>query len=193
MAASKICSINGCSKPAQARGWCQMHYMRFYKHNDPMIVLKEKGKNWAWLVDVAAKHIGNECLIWPFDRASNGYARVIKGGRKISASREVCRIVSGDPHRVKDQAAHSCGNGHLGCVNPRHIRWATVAENHADKQLHGTVAKGERNGNAKHDERTVRKIKSMIGSMSQNEIARACGVSRSLVRDVKLGKTWGWI
>lgn len=26
----KVCSIEGCEKPVKTRGWCQMHYMRWY-------------------------------------------------------------------------------------------------------------------------------------------------------------------
>lgn len=31
------CTLNGCSKPAVARGWCGMHLSRFYKHGDPHV------------------------------------------------------------------------------------------------------------------------------------------------------------
>lgn len=29
------CSIEGCSRPAKSRGWCQTHYMRWWNHKDP--------------------------------------------------------------------------------------------------------------------------------------------------------------
>lgn len=28
------CSIEGCHKPVDRRGWCQMHYSRWYRHGD---------------------------------------------------------------------------------------------------------------------------------------------------------------
>lgn len=29
------CSITGCDNPAHARGWCQKHYNRWYRHGGP--------------------------------------------------------------------------------------------------------------------------------------------------------------
>lgn len=35
----KQCSIEGCGKVAQKRGWCGMHYRRWHKHGDPSVTL----------------------------------------------------------------------------------------------------------------------------------------------------------
>lgn len=34
------CSIEGCEKPAKARGWCAMHYRRWQVHGDPAASLR---------------------------------------------------------------------------------------------------------------------------------------------------------
>lgn len=34
----RTCLIEGCERPHQARGWCKIHYLRWYKHGDPLIV-----------------------------------------------------------------------------------------------------------------------------------------------------------
>jgi hypothetical protein len=34
------CSIDGCEKPTRARTWCGMHYERWKKHGDPLLVVK---------------------------------------------------------------------------------------------------------------------------------------------------------
>lgn len=30
------CSISGCEKPSRARGWCNMHYARWFRRNGPL-------------------------------------------------------------------------------------------------------------------------------------------------------------
>lgn len=40
------CSIGDCPKPAEARGWCSTHYMRWRKHGDPHTVLRTGRKKW---------------------------------------------------------------------------------------------------------------------------------------------------
>lgn len=34
----RTCSIDGCDKPVNGRGWCKMHLTRFYRHGDPMAI-----------------------------------------------------------------------------------------------------------------------------------------------------------
>ena len=83
---------------------------------------------------------GDECLHWPFSRLPAGYG--IVGGRAVGrqyAHSLACTWAHG-PRPEGKQAAHSCGKA--SCFNPKHLRWATVTENHADKVLHGTSGRG---------------------------------------------------
>ena len=33
-----VCSIDGCETVAKSRGWCNMHYVRWLRHGDPLAV-----------------------------------------------------------------------------------------------------------------------------------------------------------
>jgi DNA-binding transcriptional regulator LsrR (DeoR family) len=55
------------------------------------------------------------------------------------------------------------------------------------------MARGIRNGNVSMTEETARAVKRMIGSMTQKSIAAKLGITRSAVRDIKLGKSWAWL
>lgn len=194
MAIKHLCSIAECCKPIQAKGWCNMHYMRWYKHGDTSVVKIEKGKNIIWLNDVALKFEGSECLPWPFDCNHKGYARLTLRGKHRNVSRFVCEARHGPaPSKDKWHAAHSCGNGHMGCVNPGHIRWRTPAQNMQEKNDHGTMARGASNGNSKINAALAAQVKTMLGSMTQQKIADTLGVNRSTVRDIKSGKVWAWV
>lgn len=66
MADTRLCSIDGCGKRVNSRGWCKAHYVRFLRHGDPL-----GGVHYlagvAWL-DAHVHHSDDECLIWPFGK-----------------------------------------------------------------------------------------------------------------------------
>ncbi|WP_161790133.1 GIY-YIG nuclease family protein [Streptacidiphilus carbonis] len=35
-----LCEIDRCPDPAEARGWCRMHYQRWYRHGDPLALVR---------------------------------------------------------------------------------------------------------------------------------------------------------
>lgn len=139
MANPRLCSIPGCGKIHRARGWCPAHYYRFSMHGDPLGGAPARdGAPMRFIHEVALQHTGEECLIWPFGRNGDGYGSVQVDGKMVNAHRYLCQIAHGEPPTATHQAAHSCGKGHLGCVAKNHLRWATPAENQADRLIHGT-------------------------------------------------------
>jgi hypothetical protein len=138
-----------------------------------------------WLQD-HVDHDGDECLIWPFGRDDGGYAGPINGQR---AYRAMCELANGPAPTPKHWVAHSCGRGQFGCVHPQHVRWATPKENHADKVLHGTDARGERNGQAKLTEDEARAIRNSFEPLSV--LALRHGISESTVSLIRNSKLWG--
>ena len=152
------CAVIGCNKPVAATGMCLAHYRRKLRYGDPLLGGTMRGKPMAWLLSHVT-YDGNECLIWPFARSADGYTRIRKNGRAVTASRLMCELVNGTPPEGRFEAAHSCGNGAGGCVHPKHLRWATCVENNADKKLHGTHLTGEAVPTAKFTDQQVSEMR----------------------------------
>jgi hypothetical protein len=192
MASQAICSVDGCGKPVRARGWCVNHWARWKRNGGVGIELRARnGAPQKFVREVAVKHLTDECLIWPFCVYSGGYGGLNFGGRKRGAHTAVCELVHGPQPSKNHEVAHSCGV--RLCCNPRHLRWATRAENHADKIAHGTSVRGERSGVSKLKEAEVLQIKALIGIVSQNKLAKQFGVGASTIRCIREGRTWGWL
>lgn len=102
-------------------------------------------------------------------------------------------MAHGEPPSPEHEAAHSCGKGHLGCIHPHHVRWATPKENSADMVLHGTSVRGERNAAAILTKDQVREIFALKGKVRQIEIAHYFEVSQATVADIHRGGAWGWL
>lgn len=82
-------------------------------------------------------HTGDDCLIWPMGRDDKGYGFLNFEGKSPKAHRLMLILAKGEPPTPKHQASHTCGNGHLGCFNPRHLVWKTNSENQRDRRKHG--------------------------------------------------------
>lgn len=190
---ARKCDIGGCTKPHFARGLCSAHYTRNRRYGDPHIRLAAtKGEPMQWLLE-HVKHNGDGCLIWPFATA-RGYGVVQVDDRQVVACRVMCEILHGEAPTPLHEVAHSCGKGHLGCINPKHLRWDTRAGNHADKKLHGTHLQGEAIRSHKLTEAEVREIKQLRASgMGIKELSSLFAVSRSAISKINVGKMWAWV
>lgn len=152
----------------------------------PKAVRNRISKSWNW-IEAHATFQGDECLFWPFGRTPGGYGHLRHKNRQMSAHRAMCELVNGSPVGSV-HAAHSCGMGRQGCVNPRHLRWASAKENCADKVKHGTVQEGERNGAAILSAEAVLKI---CADRRRNSIvAKDWGVSGRTVAAIRRREKW---
>jgi len=68
------------------------------------------------------------------------------------------------------------------------LLWGTHSENEADKQNHGTVANGRRNGNSKLTEDEVRQI--LRSNKTQKQIALEFGCSQAWVSRLQRREVW---
>lgn len=188
----KTCYVDGCFSKVKALGCCVKHYTRLRRYGDVNVRLRPaNGEAMQWVMD-NLDFSSDECLPWPYASGSRGDAVVLHGGRLRSASRVMCEIVHGIPDpSLSLECAHNCGNGHLGCMNPRHLRWDTRSGNHADKVIHGTHNRGERNVNAKVTEDQVLEIRSSKQALSV--LSKMYGISVAAVSSIRTGKNWKYL
>lgn len=187
-----LCSIPNCDKAQYAKDLCQKHYMRLFRHGDPLAGRTPDGELLKFYNEVVLQFDGDECLIWPFGR-TNGYGQIKRDGRTRLVHRILCEDAYGPPPTPEHQAAHSCGKGHLGCVNKHHLSWKTPKENQADRIIHGTHSRGENNAVAKLTEDQAREIIGLTGHLSRKQIAEKFGVSAQNISSIQTGKAWAWL
>lgn len=150
---------------------------------------REKGKSAAqdWL-RAHVNYQGDDCLEWPFSR-SRGYGQVAINRVVKKAPRVMCEMAHGAPPAPGLEAAHSCGNGHLGCINPRHLSWKTRTENRRDRTAHGRTARGEF-GKSKLLPDQVREIRRLGDTVSKEELGRRYKVSPSTIGKIIRFERW---
>ncbi|ARQ01866.1 hypothetical protein DFP91_1524 [Pseudorhodoplanes sinuspersici] len=150
---------------------------------------KTKGKGATVAYLLANKDFaGDVCLPWPFSKNEYGYGHFGHLGKQHKAHRFMCELVHGPAPSPAHQAAHSCGNGYLGCVNPRHLSWKTATENQLDRAVHGTTKrKGPR---ATLTDQQVAEIRDLEGKMTNTAIAARYGVHRETVGNILRGISW---
>lgn len=136
-----LCPVEGCERRAWAGGLCSPHSRRREAHGTPEAgapVRISPGTCLAF-VEMAAAYEGDDCLIYPFTKNGRGYGKLNAEGKRVYAHRLVLTLAVGPPPFPGAEAAHAplvCHNP--SCVNPRHLRWATRAENIEDSKLDGT-------------------------------------------------------
>lgn len=178
------CSVDGCEARSFGRGLCAAHYARVRRFGSVRAEQATHKQRKQWLLDHMGWDDEIECLIWPHSRNGNGYG----------PSRKMTEMVHGPAPSRTHQAAHSCGKGRLGCVNPNHLRWATPAENANDRREHGTLLEGEKAPWHRLTEESVEKIRLALASSNefgiQRRLAKRFGVTEQTISDIKRGRRW---
>ena len=172
MANPQICSVSSCGNKVRTKGLCQKHYLRWIRRGDTAFIGNiNHGMEWIYR---HAHYTGNECLTWPFSRSkATGYGKAFFNKKDITASRAMCTIAHGEPPTPKHQAGHTCGKGHEGCVNPKHLRWILPFENCEDRVKHGTAKQLTQD-----DKNTIRVLSSLV---TQKRLAQRYGVNQSQI------------
>jgi hypothetical protein len=154
--------------------------------------MMKRGEKKQWLDTVAASFVGDECLRFPFPLDPRGYGNFQDRQRKTTMAHiYICELANG-VRPPFHEAAHSCGNS--WCVNRIHLRWATSAENEADKIQHGTHNRGERQGASKLRAADVTEIRRQLSQgVKQRDIAANFSVTEALICNIKMGRSWAWL
>lgn len=193
----KPCSVENCNgnssnKVGGALGLCRPHYKKQRKYGDPLYKFDRKDSAVMQWMKKNSVFTGEECLIWPFAKNKQGYGVLHAVNSSRLAHRIMCEIKNGKPESEKLDAAHSCGNGHLGCVNPMHLRWDSRSGNCSDKMAHGTDNRGEKSPVSKLTNFDVSKIRRLRGSIPQRELAIRFGVDQSNICKIQKNVSWSY-
>lgn len=125
-----ICSLPGCSKIQQARGWCPMHYQRWRTTGDPLTVpysrpyRRLKRDSLEALMSYVEKT--DTCWLWLCKPNAGGYGQLTVNGRTWPAHRLSYTLHVG-PIPIGLDIDHLC-RVRL-CVRPDHLEAVTPLEN----------------------------------------------------------------
>jgi hypothetical protein len=124
-ASNRTCSIEGCDKPVNARGWCKKHYTRWSRNGDPL----DSGSRIVG--DVLARYEASVertpgCWYWVGKIGQNGYGYLNEGHTRHLAHRWSYEHNVGP---IPDGLSidHLCRVTY--CVNPEHLEPVTHREN----------------------------------------------------------------
>jgi|SRR5882672_8399638 len=142
--------------------------------------LKGKGPGLLWL-KANLDYQGESCLTWPFFLdPDHGRGKLSVDGKLYWAHHYMCILVNGPAPDELPQAAHSCGNGNCGCVDPRHLNWSDNSGNQTDRRTHGSPEGGK--GTRTHlTPAQIAEIRTAKGKIPQFTLARLIGVKRGTI------------
>lgn len=133
----------------------------------------------------------NECWRWTGSMLNGTEYGVLLVGPKtdkhvVRAHRVAYELENG-PIGAGVIIRHLCSNA--WCVNPRHLRAGTQADNIRDKVVAGRQARGSRHGRSKLTEDDVREILRRPHARI-TDLAETYGVHRRLISLIRAGSIW---
>lgn len=150
---------------------------------------KGEGKAYRWILAHLDYPHKDWCLVWPFARDKHGRGMLGANGNHYWAHRLMCTLAKGEPPTPEHTAAHSCGKGHEGCVNPHHLDWKTQAENLEDCRAHGTLVRHHGGNVRRLLPEQIQAIRGARGFQTQGQLAAKFGISEGTVSDIWHGRS----
>jgi Zinc-binding loop region of homing endonuclease len=109
--------------------------------------------------------------------------------KKFISTHKVVMLFEGRVLKEGEVTRHTCGNP--ACCNPLHLIAGTQGDNMKDRRVHGTAAKGARNGRARLTAEQVARIRSTPATHgSKSRLAKEFGVHPSTISLILKGEIW---
>jgi len=141
----------------------------------------------AWISEHLS-YQGTDCLSWPFGKDAYGYGSVRLNGKAVGAHVRILTLTQGPRPSPHHDAAHECGHGHLGCVNPHHLTWKTRSENQLDKTRH------QSHGDYRKYKLGPEQVLEIYARANAGELGRVLAeefkIARCTIYLIKNGKKW---
>jgi hypothetical protein len=133
------------------------------------------------------EELENGCIIFTGFVNKGGYGRFRIKGKNILAHRYAFEKYYGE--LSKDICVlHKCDNRR--CCNPTHLFLGSRGDNNMDRAIKNRSACGESNGRSKLTQSDVIYIIMMKGKITQHNLAKMYGVSRSAIQEIMEGRNW---
>lgn len=195
MSTDTECSIDGCLKKREKRGWCGTHYARWRTTGSLADPIRLESVHDAALRYVERCHWAGDCLVL---RDNGEYGEVSwgpKGNRGRTTAHRAVHLTFNGPLADDEVTRHRCDNP--PCVNPAHLEAGSVADNARDMYERSRRAgvragvAGEANPSAVLTEQLVVRMRREVrAGLSIRQVARNHGIEYTAVYSAVLGKTW---
>jgi hypothetical protein len=195
--ADLICSIpdpNHVDVSRLTQGMCNVHYMRWLRHGDPLHggPLRVPGNRAEFFYNtVYVEQDG--CKLWPFGKVSRGYGAVEINGQQFGVHHLACLAWHG-PRPAGKTAAHGPCHDRL-CYNGAHLSWRTGNEQWLDQVRDGTAMLGAKNHATKLTIDEVREIRMRYaaGGERQVDLAAEFGIKQPALSALLRRATWAHV
>jgi hypothetical protein len=188
----KTCSVEGCDRSYFGKGFCNKHWQRWKKGNDPHRKSQfEKTPEERLMERISPAAPVTGCMEWMGGRSGDGYGSIKVNGIQTAAHRYAYEIAFGT---IPDGlfVCHHCDNPI--CCNKDHMFLGTPKDNMDDMARKGRKPrpKGNPSGNPKLTNENIAEIRRRLatGKESQQKIADSFGVNQVTISMIKLRKTW---
>jgi hypothetical protein len=121
----RLCSIDGCDRRHDAKGFCRKHYYRYQEFGDPLAPGRRRPPEERFWASIAID-LGTGCWNWTGLSHKNGYGVIFANRRTTGAHRFSYELHVG-PIPAGLTIDHLCVNP--PCVNPAHLEPVTGSEN----------------------------------------------------------------